>query len=113
MQLSIYRTDSGSRGLGWLRQAGGTAWPSTLIAQPSLNERREVLDEQLRRIDSLAEKGALPEARLENDQLHFTAATEAYGVSRPTYYQTKGSFDRAGIAGLAPQKRGPRPALRA
>jgi transposase len=35
-------------------------------------------------------------------------ATEEYGVSRPTYYQTKGSFDEAGIAGLVPKKRGPR-----
>ena len=35
-------------------------------------------------------------------------ATEEYGVSRPTYYQTKVSFDEAGIAGLVPKKRGPR-----
>ena len=37
-----------------------------------------------------------------------TDATEAYGVSRPTYYQTKAQFDHAGVAGLVPQKRGPR-----
>ncbi|NJO55062.1 MAG: helix-turn-helix domain containing protein [Rhodospirillales bacterium] len=37
-----------------------------------------------------------------------TSATEEYGVSRPTYYQTKATFDKAGIAGLVPQKRGPR-----
>ena len=42
-----------------------------------LNERREVLDEQLRRVDSLAEEGALPEARLENDRLHFTALSRS------------------------------------
>jgi transposase len=35
-------------------------------------------------------------------------ATEEYGVSRPTYYQTKASFDKGGVAGLVPQKRGPR-----
>jgi transposase len=35
-------------------------------------------------------------------------ATEEYGVSRPTYYQTKASFDESGIAGLVPKKRGPR-----
>ena len=34
-------------------------------------------------------------------------ATEEYGVSRPTYYQTKASFDEAGIAGLVAKKRGP------
>ena len=37
-----------------------------------------------------------------------SAATEEYGVSRPTYYQTKASFDKGGVAGLVPQKRGPR-----
>ncbi len=37
-----------------------------------------------------------------------SAATEDYGVSRPTYYQTKAHFDKAGVAGLIPQKRGPR-----
>lgn len=37
-----------------------------------------------------------------------TATTQEYGVSRPTYYQTKENFDAAGIAGLVPKKRGPR-----
>ena len=37
-----------------------------------------------------------------------SAAAEEYGVSRPTYYQTKASFEKAGVAGLVPQKRGPR-----
>jgi transposase len=35
-------------------------------------------------------------------------AAEEYGLSRPTYYQTKTNFDLAGIAGLVPRKRGPR-----
>lgn len=33
--------------------------------------------------------------------------TEEYGMSRPTYYQTKASFQDGGIAGLVPRKRGP------
>jgi transposase len=37
-----------------------------------------------------------------------TDATGEYGVSRPTYYQTKANFDEAGVAGLVPRKRGPR-----
>jgi transposase len=37
-----------------------------------------------------------------------TNTTEEYGVSRPTYYQTKASFQDGGIAGLVPKKRGPR-----
>jgi transposase len=36
-----------------------------------------------------------------------TEATDEYGVSRPTFYQAKASFDQAGIAGLVPKKRGP------
>lgn len=35
------------------------------------------------------------------------SAAEEYGVSRPTYYQTRASFEEAGIAGLVPRKRGP------
>lgn len=35
-------------------------------------------------------------------------AVEQYGVTRPTYYQAKANFDKAGIAGLVPRKRGPR-----
>jgi transposase len=37
-----------------------------------------------------------------------TDAAGEYGISRPTYYQAKASFDGAGIAGLVPKKRGPR-----
>lgn len=46
--------------------------------------------------------------RVSVDNLSITDATVEYGVSRPTYYQSKASFDTAGIAGLVPKKRGPR-----
>ena len=46
--------------------------------------------------------------RVSVENASVSAATGEYGVSRPTYYQTKASFDKAGIAGLVPQKRGPR-----
>jgi TnpA family transposase len=42
-----------------------------------LNERREILHEQLLRVDALAEEGNLPEARLDNDALHFTALSRS------------------------------------
>lgn len=42
-----------------------------------LEERREVLHEQLLRVDALAGKGDLPEARLENGGLHFTALSRS------------------------------------
>lgn len=34
-------------------------------------------------------------------------AAQEYGVSRPSYYQTKANFEKAGLAGLVPRKRGP------
>ena len=46
--------------------------------------------------------------RVSVENASVTSATEEYSVSRPTYYQTKASFDGAGIAGLVPRKRGPR-----
>ena len=46
--------------------------------------------------------------RVSVDHASVTDATEEYGVSRPTYYQTKAHFSHAGIAGLVPKKRGPR-----
>jgi transposase len=46
--------------------------------------------------------------RVSIDNASVTDATDEYGVSRPTYYQSKANFDAAGIAGLVPKKRGPR-----
>jgi transposase len=46
--------------------------------------------------------------RVSVENLPVTDATEDYGVSRPTFYQAQAKFAEAGIAGLVPQKRGPR-----
>lgn len=46
--------------------------------------------------------------RVSVENASVTDATEEYGVARPTYYQTKASFNEAGIAGLVPKRRGPR-----
>lgn len=45
--------------------------------------------------------------RVRVEKVSVTDATEEYGVSRPTFYQTMGNFDIAGIGGLVPRKRGP------
>jgi transposase len=37
-----------------------------------------------------------------------TDAAEHFGLSRPTFYKTQSDFDRGGLAGLLPVKRGPR-----
>lgn len=46
--------------------------------------------------------------RVSIEKVSVTHATEEYGVSRPTYYQSKANFDEGGVAGLVPRKRGPR-----
>jgi transposase len=46
--------------------------------------------------------------RVSIENASVTDASDEYGVSRPTYYQAKESFDEAGVAGLVPKKRGPR-----
>jgi len=46
--------------------------------------------------------------RVSIENASVTDVSEEYGVSRPTFYQTKAAFDKAGVAGLVPQKRGPR-----
>ena len=45
--------------------------------------------------------------RVSVEKASVTEATEEYGVSRPTYYQTKTIFDKGGLVGLVPRKRGP------
>lgn len=35
-------------------------------------------------------------------------AAAGFGFSRPTFYQARAAFDRAGLAGLLPAKKGPR-----
>lgn len=37
-----------------------------------------------------------------------TAATQAFGLSRPTFYQTQQILAQQGLVGLLPKKRGPR-----
>jgi transposase len=45
--------------------------------------------------------------RVSTEKASVTQVTEEYGVSRPTYYQTKASFAKGGLGGLVPRKRGP------
>jgi transposase len=54
----------------------------------------QVKHEMLRRVD------------VEGQPVARTA--DAFGFSRPTFYQTQAAFQAQGIAGLVPRKRGPR-----
>src|SRR6516164_9072433 len=42
------------------------------------------------------------------EQMSILDAAAAFGVSRPTFYQAQESFQRSGLAGLMPDRRGPK-----
>lgn len=42
------------------------------------------------------------------DKQPVSRAAKAFGFSRPSFYQAQAAFQEAGLAGLLPQKRGPR-----
>jgi transposase len=42
------------------------------------------------------------------DGWSINAATQAFGLSRPTYYQANKAFKKRGFSGLLPKKRGPK-----
>jgi len=46
--------------------------------------------------------------RVEADGTPVSTAVTAFGLSRPSFYQARSAFEQSGLAGLAPQKRGPR-----
>ena len=46
--------------------------------------------------------------RVTVDKQSVTQSTTAFGFSRPTYYQAEADFQRDGLFGLLPEKRGPR-----
>ncbi len=45
--------------------------------------------------------------RVDVDGQPVARTADAFGVSRPTFYQTQAAFEAQGIAGLVPRKRGP------
>lgn len=48
--------------------------------------------------------------RVRVERTPVTRAAEAFGVSRPTFYQAQAAFAEAGLGGLVPRKRGRRSA---
>ena len=46
--------------------------------------------------------------RVHKDGRPVTETAASFGVSRPTYYKLSESFEREGITGLLPRKRGPK-----
>jgi transposase len=48
--------------------------------------------------------------RVHYESWSITRATQAFGLSRPSFYQAQEAFEKEGLYGLLPQKRGPKKA---
>jgi transposase len=46
--------------------------------------------------------------RVRVDRLPISTAASEFGLSRPSFYQARAAFERDGLQGLLPRKRGPR-----
>ena len=88
--------------------------PHTLLEEGTLNPAPEKVHDPKFRDSEFFDPRDIVQVKYEMlrrvsaDNASVADATDEYGVSRPTYYQTKTSFDEGGIAGLVPKKRGPR-----
>jgi transposase len=87
---------------------------AALLAEATLNPSPENVSDPKFQASDFFDPRDLVQVRYEMlrrvsvDDVSVSDAAAEYGVSRPTYYQARASFDEAGIAGLVPKKRGPR-----
>jgi transposase len=92
----------GSAKLDALRQAGTLHPHPQLVTDPlfqshpffDAHDLMQVKYEMLRKV--------------EVDGASVSTAATVSGLSRPSFYQAQSAFQQSGLAGLAPQKRGPR-----
>jgi transposase len=87
---------------------------AALVADGALNpQSSKVTDPKFQEVDFFDPRDIVQVKyemlrRVSVEDASVTDATGEYGVSRPTYYKAKEEFDKAGVAGLVPKKRGPR-----
>jgi len=87
---------------------------SLLCQQGTLNPRPdEVQHESFRHSDFFDPEDLLQVKyemlrQVDIDKQPVSQAAKAFGFSRPSFYQAQAAFQEAGLAGLLPQKRGPR-----
>src|SRR5215813_12531675 len=80
----------------------------------SLNPHPDVVADPLFRTDDFFDSDDLVQVKYEMlrrvrvDKQSVSQSASAFGFSRPTFYQAHEDFQRDGLAGLLPEKRGPR-----
>jgi transposase len=84
-----------------------------LHAQGVLHRRPEaVTDELFRQLDFFDPRDLLQVKyemlrRVETDGYSVSAVATSFGLSRPSFYEARAAWQREGLAGLLPKKRGP------
>ena len=87
-----------------------------LKANATLNPHPEQIHEELFLADDFFDPYDLLQVKYEmlrrvlTDGYSVTEAAAAFGFSRPAFYQAQSAFQQGGLAGLIPQKRGPKAA---
>jgi len=87
-----------------------------LRQQGALNPRPERVSDELFRDTDFFDARDLVQVKYEMlrrvgvEQHPVSHSARAFGFSRPAFYQARGAFKRGGLAGLVPQRRGPRTA---
>ncbi len=80
----------------------------------TLNPRPERVTNELFRDSPFFDPRDLPQVkyemlrRVETEGTAITRAAQAFGFSRPTFYEAQAAFADRGLEGLVPRKRGPR-----
>lgn len=87
---------------------------TALRGHRTLNPRPEGVTDELFRQSEFFDARDLLQVKYEMirraqiDEAPIADAAEAFGFSRPSFYQAQAAFTRDGLAGLLPRKRGPR-----
>jgi transposase len=87
-----------------------------LQAEGSLNPRPEAVTDALFRKDPFFDPRDLVQVkyemlrRVQSEGQSVTHAAAVFGFSRPSFYQALSGFQKRGLAGLVPRKRGPKEA---
>jgi hypothetical protein len=85
-----------------------------LQAQSAAHPRAQAVTEPLFRDSAFFDPNDLVQVKyemlrsVERDGRAVVEAAEAFGLSRPVYYVTRELFNREGLPGLLPRKRGPK-----
>jgi transposase len=84
-------------------QQSGTLNPRPQDVHDELFREKEFFDAR----DSLQVKYEMLR-RVSQEGHSISQAAAAFGFSRPSFYQAQSAFETSGVAGLVPQKRGPK-----